>query len=143
LLQVHRQVAAQIPQRHQAEPHGWKYLAGFVRDTLWPLNRAYRILRAWQAMPRLAQTLLKTHRPQARFLIMGHTHRPGIWRLPGGLTLINTGSYCPPLGRLLVELTGRDLLVRRICIRRGDFHPGKVIAQFALTSAPQSTTSSA
>ena len=37
----------------------------------------------------------------------------------------------------------RDLLVRRICIRRGDFHPGKVIAQFALTSAPQSTTSSA
>jgi predicted phosphodiesterase len=142
LLQIHRQAAAQIPQRHQAEPRSWKYLAGFLKDTIWPAPRALLILRAWQKTPGLAQSLLKTHRPQARFLVMGHTHRPGIWRRPDGRTIINTGSYCPPSGRLLVELTTHELLVRRVLLRGGDFHPGKIIAQFALTSVPPSAKSS-
>lgn len=133
LLEIHRDSARRIPQRHQAERDGLKYLAGFLGDTLWPLDRVWRILRAWRQMPGLAQGLLETHCPDTRFLIIGHTHRPGIWPLANGAVLINTGSFCPPTGRLLVDLTPKELLVRRIEQRRRDFHAGRVIARFALT----------
>lgn len=133
LLQIHRDAAGQIPQRHQAERNGLKYLTSFLGDTLWPLDRVWRILKAWRQMPVLAQTLLETHGPGVRFLIIGHTHRPGCWPLANGAVLINTGSFCPPTGRLLVDLTDAELLVRRIDQRRGRFHAGQVVARFALT----------
>lgn len=133
LLQIHRDSARRIPQRHQAERDGLKYLASFLGDTLWPLDRVWRILKAWRQMPALAHALLETHCPDARFLIIGHTHRPGIWPLANGAVLINTGSFCPPTGRQLVDLTATELLVRRIEQRRRDFHAGRVIARFALT----------
>ncbi|MBW7893560.1 MAG: metallophosphoesterase family protein [Opitutaceae bacterium] len=133
LLQIHRHAASRIPQRRQAERDGLKYLASFLGDTLWPLDRVWRILKAWRQMPVLAQALLEAHCPEARFLIIGHTHRPGIWPLANGAVLINTGAFCPPIGRLLVDLTPTELLVRRIGQRRQDFHAGRVIARFALT----------
>lgn len=140
LLEVHRQAAWKIPQRHQSERHGLKYLAGFLRDTVWPLDRTFRILRAWREAPRRAETLLDHHRPEARFLIIGHIHRPGIWRLSRDRVLINTGSFCPPSGPLLVELAAGQLRVRRIRRRSGSFHPGKVVAQFALTRDAKAVT---
>ncbi|MFI5357246.1 MAG: metallophosphoesterase family protein [Opitutales bacterium] len=135
LLQAHRRAAANIPQRHQSERRGLKYLAGFLADTVWPLDRGLRILQAWREQPRRAQNLMRTHRPQARFLVIGHTHRPGIWTLRDGRTLINTGSFCPPSGRLLVDLQPDALLVRRIALRRGSYSAGKTVARFALTPA--------
>lgn len=140
LLIAHRLASRDIPQRHQAEKHGLKYLAGFVSDTVWPPTRIYRILKAWREFPARGQRLLETHRPQARFLICGHTHRPGIWHRPNGQILINTGSFCPPSGQLMVELDDAQLIVRRVRRHRLDFHPGKIIAQFPLTPAPASAT---
>jgi len=138
LLRAHRNAAANIPQRHQAERNGLRYLTGFVTDTIWPPSRPLHILNSWRTFPRRAQELLRTHRPKARFLVAGHTHWPGIWRRQDGGVIINTGSFCPPCGRLLVELSHEELIVRRLRINRGDFHPGRIIAQFALTPAPTS-----
>ena len=133
-LAVFRRVAAGIPQRHQSERHGLKYLLSYIADTVWPPLRVLRILRAWQMTPRRAAELARRHRPDARFVVAGHTHRPGIWNTPGGVTLINTGSFCPPLGGTCVDVTADRLIVRRVAGRRGEFRPGEVVAEFPLAT---------
>lgn len=140
LLQAHRHAAARIPQRHQAERRGLQYFTSFVTDTLWPPSRIFHIVNSWRQFPARAKKLLDLHRPNARFFIGGHTHWPGIWQTRDGFVFINTGSYCPPCGRLMVDVAGDQLTVRNIRKHRGDFHPGNIIREFALTPPPVSPT---
>jgi predicted phosphodiesterase len=134
-IRVFRRVAAATPQRHQAERHPLKYAYRFVTDTVWPPHGAINMLRAWRDGPRLAAALARRHRPRARFVLVGHTHRPGVWSMPDGVTVINTGSFSPPWGGCAVDLTALRLTVRRIEPRDGEFHPGATIAEFALAEA--------
>jgi UDP-2,3-diacylglucosamine pyrophosphatase LpxH len=131
-LAIFRAVAATLPQRHQVEPNRWKHLLSFINDTFWPPLRILRILQAWRRTPLLAASFAATHRPQARFVITGHFHRPGVWRPNARQVVINTGSFCPPLGACLVDVSRDRLIVRRIVRRRGEFHAGQTMAEFAL-----------
>ena len=137
-LALYRAICLALPQRHQAEPNPVKYFFNLAADTVWPPLRTFRIFRAWRETPARAAAIATTHRPAARFMLMGHTHRPGVWPLPSGLTLINTGSLTRPFGAYCVDLTPSRLAVRRIEFRSGEFHPGPVIADFALAEAPAS-----
>ena len=131
-LAVFRRVSATIPQRHQSERNRLKYTLGFMKDTVWPPGRVMRVLRAWQRGPRLAAELTRRYRPQARFTLIGHIHHFGRWRLPNGVTVINTGSFCPPLGGCVVDVAPGRLTLRRIVHERGEFRLGKTVAEFAL-----------
>jgi predicted phosphodiesterase len=134
-LFIWRQVAASIPQRHQSERHGFKHFVRYLADTAWPPARILRVLQAWREQPRLAAALARRHRPAARYVVTGHIHRPGIWHDPNGLIVINTGSYTPPLGGTCVDLTLGRLVVRALRRRRGEFHPGRVLAEFPLADS--------
>ncbi len=129
---IARRVAVSIPQRHQSERNGLKYLVRFLADTVWPPARIARIIETWRTTPALAAGLVRRHRPQARFVIAGHTHRRGIWRQPDGVTVINTGAFCPPGGSYLVDLGPGKLTVRDIVRRGGEFRVGAVVASFPL-----------
>jgi predicted phosphodiesterase len=131
-LLIWREVAGSIPQRHQSEQRGWKHLVHYVADTVWPPTRVWRVLRAWRDQPRLSAALVRRHLPQARFVVTGHIHRPGIWRHARGPTAINTGSYTPPLGETCVDLEPGRLMVRAIIRRGREFLPGRTIAEFPL-----------
>lgn len=131
---VFRRVAASVPQRHQSERNKLKYLLHFFADTVWPPTRIVRVVQAWRLAPAAAATLSRRHRPKAKFVLCGHTHRPGIWTLPDGVRVVNTGSFCPPLGGLVVDLTPEQLVVRRTVLRRGEFHAGERIAEFPLAA---------
>lgn len=133
-LAVFRRVAIAIPQRHQSERNKLKYALHYLADTVWPPLRLLRVFRAWKQAPFTAASFSRQHRPQARFAISGHTHRPGIWSPPGGPKIINTGSFCPPLGGLSVDLTPTRLIVRQIEGRRGEFRPGDTVAEFPLAA---------
>ncbi|MBC7366320.1 MAG: hypothetical protein H7343_05825, partial [Undibacterium sp.] len=137
-LAVYRAACLALPQRHQAEPNPVKYFFNLAADTVWPPRRTLSILRAWRQTPARAAAVAAAHRPAARFMLMGHTHRPGVWRRPSGLTVINTGSLTRPFGAYAVDLTPGRLAGRRIEFRSGEFHPGPVIADFALAEAPAS-----
>ena len=132
---VFRRVAARIPQRHQSEASRLKYTVHYLIDTVWPPLRMLRVLRTWHVAPRLAIELTRRHRPQARFVISGHTHRPGIWREPNGIVAINTGSFCPPLSGQCVDLTATTLSVRPLEYRNGEVHPGTPVAEFPLADS--------
>lgn len=131
-LAVFRRVAITIPQRHQSERNLLKYAVNFANDTVWPPNRVFKILQAWREMPGLAAALLRQHRPKAKYIVVGHTHRPGIWRQPDGIVVINTGSFCRPFGGSVVDISSEKLAIRRIEVRRGEFRPGAVVGEFAL-----------
>ena len=133
-LVVFRRVAMGIPQRHQSEPRSLRYTLRYLADTVWPPYRVWYVLQAWRTMPERAAELVRRHRPNARFVLTGHTHRPGIWHRPGGVTVINTGSFTLPVGAYAVDLTGDTLLVRRVDRTSGEFMPGPVIAEFPLAA---------
>jgi len=137
-LAITRAACLGLPQGHQAEPNPLKYALQVAADNLWPPQRSLRILRAWRETPARAAAIAATHRPDARFMLIGHTHRPGVWTTPSGLKVINTGSLSRPFGALAVDLHATQLTVRRIVARAGHFQPGPVIAEFALAETPAS-----
>lgn len=127
-----RRAALRIPQRHHSEPHGFKYLLGFLADTVWPPLRVLAVLRAWREAPARAEALMRRHRPRARFFVMGHTHRRGLVRRPGGFTVINTGAYCPPTAPGVVDVHADHLVFRAVDRRGSDYVPGDTLAEFSL-----------
>jgi len=132
---VFRRVAGRVPQRHQSEPNRLKYALRYLLDTVWPPMRLIRVVQTWRVAPHAAMALTRLHRPRARFVVYGHTHRPGIWRGANGLVAINTGSFCPPLSGQCVDLTATTLTVRPLEYRGGEVRPGAPIAEFPLAES--------
>jgi predicted phosphodiesterase len=131
-LSAFRSVAATIPQAHQSERDPLRFAIRLAGDTVWPPHRALSILRAWREAPGRAASFTSKHRPKARFVMIGHTHKPGVWRMPSGIVVINTGSFCRPFGAMVAEISGDRIRVRRVVSRRGEFHPGPSEAEFPL-----------
>lgn len=132
-LAAYRRAAAAIPQRHQSERSGARYLRQFLQDTLWPPTRSLRVLRAWRELPRRAESLVRRYRPNTQCIVVGHTHRPGLWRRNNDLLVVNTGSFCPPLGAWAVDLEADETIsLRPVERRNGEFHPGPVRQRFSL-----------
>ncbi len=74
------------------------------------------LLYYWWKVPQLADELAAQHAPYADFVILGHTHRQGIWEV-GRRVVINTGSFPFPGRPLAVAVDEHDVEVYRI--RRG------------------------
>jgi len=132
-LAAFRSVAATVHQLHQSETNPLRYVAKLATDTVWPPHRVVSILRAWRQAPGRAAALAQRHRPKARFIIIGHTHKPGIWRMPSGVVVINTGSFSRPFAAMTAEISADALRVRRVVERDGEYHPGREVAQFPLS----------
>jgi predicted phosphodiesterase len=132
-LGAFRAVSARIPQRHQSEPNLLRYCVRLANDTVWPPWRALSILRAWRDAPVLADAMARRHRPKAGFVLIGHTHKPGVWRMKSGVVVVNTGSFCAPFGAMAADIGSGMVRVRRVESRGGEFHPGSSVAEFPLS----------
>ncbi len=51
-----------------------------------------QVLQYWTVFPKLVSSFIEEHAPQARFAVLGHTHRPGIWMI-NNRVIINTGAF--------------------------------------------------
>jgi predicted phosphodiesterase len=131
-LGAFRTVAASVHQLHQSERNPLKYLVRFVSDTVWPPQRALSIIRAWREVPGRAAAFAQKHRPKARFIVIGHTHKPGVWSTPSGVVVVNTGSFCKPFGAMGAEISDGMIRVHRIDSKKGQFHRGADVAEFSL-----------
>ena len=98
----------------------------------WPPHRPFMIIGAWLRTPTLAARLRDLFRPDARYVIVGHTHYPGLWRR-GPVTVINTGSYVLHFGALAVILDGESVEIRKVKKQKEGFALGKRIARFRET----------
>ena len=132
-LAVFRSVSASIPQRHQAEKNPIRFALRLAGDTVWPPGRFLTILKAWREAPGRAEALARAHRPKARFVVMGHTHKPGVWGTPPGVVVINTGSFSRPFGSVAADISGDGIRVRRVESRGGEFRACPTIAEYPLS----------
>jgi len=98
----------------------------------WPPHRPFMIIRAWLRTPTLAARLRDLFRPNARYVMVGHTHYPGVWRR-GPVTVINTGSYVLHFGALAVILDRESVEIRKVKKQKDGFALGKRIARFQET----------
>src|SRR5205807_152381 len=100
----------------------------------WPPWRAWGIFRYWMLTPRLADEVATRFRPEARFVIIGHTHRAGVWTRAGRV-IINTGSFLPLSRKYAVRIDAGRLEVRKIIWARGQWQLGRAIASHAVGNA--------
>lgn len=137
---VVRRVCATIPQRHQSERNAVKYAWGYIRDTVWPPLRILRVLQAWRETPARVEQLLEQFQLPAKVFVMGHTHRLGVTQTASGVTIINTGSFCPPNGGGVVDVSADRAVLRAIEKRGKEFRFGATLAQIALARSPDAET---
>lgn len=101
---------------------------------LWPPWRCLRILRFWMETPARAAGLARMFRPDARFVMIGHTHNPGVWNVDGRV-IVNTGAYLPFSRRLAVRIDDQQVRVHRVSRRGKDFRLGRNLKVFPLERA--------
>jgi UDP-2,3-diacylglucosamine pyrophosphatase LpxH len=100
----------------------------------WPPWRAFGIIRYWILTPRLADEVASRFRPEARFVLIGHTHRAGIWERRGRI-IVNTGSFLPLSKKYAVRIERSRLEVRKIAWNKGQWWLGSAIAVHDLGKA--------
>jgi predicted phosphodiesterase len=97
----------------------------------WPPWRPLKIAKAWLELPRLADDLAHAFRPRARFIVVGHTHYPGVWKV-GQRVIINTGGFVPYFGALTVLIESGRLEVREVKVSKKKFVLGKLRGNFPI-----------
>lgn len=87
---------------------------------------------AWRSAPKRAAEFLERYAPNQRTLVIGHTHRPGLWQI-GGRTIINTGGF-GVLGRpWAVYLNEAKLTVRKVLKTSEGFSAGAAVESLDVT----------
>jgi len=110
----------------------WARAAMVFREG-WPPWRILRIVKCWMQAPGRAARLAEEFRPQARFVIIGHTHRAGIWKRRSRI-VIDTGSFLPLSGTRAVRIDSGRLEVRQIVRVQREWTLGRTLAMLDLAS---------
>lgn len=91
-----------------------------------------RVLAYWKQEPALAERFLDRYAPDARFLLLGHSHHAGVWQR-GKRTVINTGGFTFPARPWCAMLRNNQLTVERITKSNGVYRrTGQPTARFEL-----------
>ncbi|MCK5113521.1 MAG: metallophosphoesterase family protein [Phycisphaerae bacterium] len=93
------------------------------------LMRISKILKSWKTAPKLGADFMERYAPQAKFLIMGHTHRSGVWKI-GERIIINTGSIKKPRTALYIRIENDVLKVFRIRRDKKQLICGQLVEEF-------------
>jgi len=125
--------AAMAMELHKTNlPRGPLASIATVLRECWPPWRSLEIVRCWVVTPEKAVALARVFRPRARLIIIGHTHLCGIWRR-GPRIVINTGSFLPVGGRLIVDVFEDRVTLRKVARAGRLFKPGAEIRSFTAT----------
>lgn len=88
-------------------------------------------LNYWARVSHYARAFTKRHRPSARLMVYGHSHRPGVW-IRRDLTLVNTGCFQPLSRPLVVHIDGRRAVIHRTRFRRRAYQMAEELHQVPL-----------
>jgi UDP-2,3-diacylglucosamine pyrophosphatase LpxH len=97
----------------------------------WPPFRPFMIAKAWWETPGRAANLARVFRPQARFIVVGHTHFPGAWKM-NPRVIINTGGFVPYFGAYAAIIDSKRIEVRRVDTHGHQFVLGKRLASYGI-----------
>ena len=80
---------------------------------VWPPWRVPMMLKSWWQAPGRARDFCERFFPQAKLMVFGHTHWPGVWQR-GGCTVMNAGGYLSLGGSRVVDLKDGKVSVRKV-----------------------------
>lgn len=130
-LQQHKEVSLEAHKLDQKyNPTLWGKMRIFLHQG-WPPTTPFRILNCWRQVPDRAVSLATRFSYSPKFIIVGHTHNPGIWNR-GPHTVINTGSFFPWPGARCVDIDGDTLTVRKIIKGQNKIEIGRSQKTFSL-----------
>jgi predicted phosphodiesterase len=133
-----KRACAKLRLPHNPHPRGLWQRVLLTARIFWPPQCTLAMIRAWHELPGRAATFASQYRPGSRFVVVGHTHRPGVWMRPG-MVVINTGSFRPPFGCYAVDVSPEWVVVRRVRHHQGSFALGRVVASFALAPTDENS----
>lgn len=96
--------------------------------------RALRAIHYWSNVFQYASAMRAQFRPNSQLMLIGHSHRPAVWRMPDW-TLVNTGSFQPMSSPRMVKLQPDRATVHRLKKSEGAFRPTEPVAVIPLSSA--------
>ncbi|MBC2604830.1 metallophosphoesterase family protein [Pelagicoccus albus] len=131
-LEKHKQ-ATLLAHKHDKKynPTLWGKMKIFLHQT-WPPTTPFRIIKSWMEVPSRALSLARRFDLDPQFIVVGHTHNPGIWRR-GKTTVINLGSYFPWPGARCIDIEEDSLTVRKIRKKQNQIELGSSLAKFKIT----------
>ena len=97
-----------------------------IKHAAWPPTTPLAILNVWINGPEMVAKWMEQFTPAAKVLVMGHTHRPGLW-FRRGKWILNTGAYHPFAKPRVVDYLPGRLEMRPVVRRGGEFHPGPLV----------------
>lgn len=115
-------------------PTVWGKLKIFLHQA-WPPSRPFKILKCWAEVPSRARSLASRFGLKPKFIIVGHTHKPGTW-IQDEQVVINLGSFLPWPGSQCVDIIDSTLSVRKILKKQNRISIGEEIASFPLERTP-------
>ncbi|MFB3894358.1 MAG: metallophosphoesterase [Phycisphaerae bacterium] len=127
VVAIHAEHARKIRSRWQRRLKRIKLLAQRAAG-------AAAVLTAWRRTPSMAAAFMRRYAPDQPFLIIGHTHHPGIWTRRER-TVINTGGFARLGHPWMVWIERGRLVVRRIRLEGRGCSPGKVVRELSLEDA--------
>lgn len=105
------------------------------KGTLWTILRrvlvpykAWGIVKCWFEANQLTAGFCRRYAPEARVVIVGHTHRRGLWSR-NGLTVVNLGGYLPGGGAYAVVVDRGFVRVHDVLAHKGNLQLGPVVAE--------------
>jgi predicted phosphodiesterase len=108
----------------------WPGLQLFLRQ-FWPPFRPLMILKAWWETPGKAANLARVFRPQARYILVGHTHFPGVWKIDPRI-VINTGGFVACFGACAAIIDSKRIELRQVDSHKRKFVLGKRLAGYTI-----------
>lgn len=87
-------------------------------------SRILQTLEYWASVAHRSHAIKTRHRPRAKLMLIGHTHRAGVW-MSEDYTLVNTGAFQPLARPLAIHLDERRAIVHQVRSRAGQFVLGK------------------
>jgi predicted phosphodiesterase len=137
-LAAGKRACAQVQLPHDPHPRDLWQRVLLTARIFWPPQCTLAMIRAWHELPDRAAVFAREFRPGSRFVVVGHTHRPGVWVRPGSV-VINTGSFRPPFGCYAVDVSPEWVVVRQVRHQQGSFSLGRVVASFALAPTDENS----
>ena len=86
--------------------------------------KAAKVLAYWRSVPTLVHRFVEQCEPGAELVVLGHTHRQGVWRR-GGRVILNTGSFDLPGRPRAVVVAGHTVTMHKVGWSAGRFVLGE------------------
>ncbi len=128
LLEANKRVSAEMKVRQpKVAPGFWGRVKTLFYEA-WPPKRPLKIIHTWLTVHKLAHAFKEKHRPEAKLMVIGHTHRPYVSKR-NGATIVNTGAHLAISGASIIELEEGKWTVHKIALRNDEYVRGSARAR--------------